>query len=380
MTFRSNPSLPHPRMPPPEFEAIVVNHQHSGFHRATRTNRCPLCGRADWCLVSPDGNAVICPRTAEGATKDLGTAGYLHFLDDDRPLSLPAPKVQLSSAANIDWQELAERRQRNAEPAIARLAQILGVSQQSLRQLQVGLNPFNNTYTFPERDGSGKIVGITRRFANGDKKRIKGSKVGLTYSDDWEIGVGPGLLVEGASDTAALMTMGLTAIGRPSNRGGTALLADLLQHFPDDRSIIVLGENDHKPDGRCPGQEGAIATAGDLAKRLHRSIYWSMPPDQAKDAREWLNQHGGDNPPRMRDCFLEGLQLHEVQPPPTVRRQRDSRPTLPVDDYRARMLVERKLSVDRPAFYLDRSPTGIGKSTADLTVIQSLLVHFGGAA
>jgi putative DNA primase/helicase len=43
---------------------------------------CPICGHADWCLVSAenpeDPQAVICGRTAEGARKPLGEAGYLH--------------------------------------------------------------------------------------------------------------------------------------------------------------------------------------------------------------------------------------------------------------------------------------------------------------
>ena len=52
--------------------------------------KCPICGRADWCLVSrddPDNPAeVICPRpeykTEE--SKQMGKAGWLHVLDKDR--------------------------------------------------------------------------------------------------------------------------------------------------------------------------------------------------------------------------------------------------------------------------------------------------------
>ena len=43
---------------------------------------CPICGKADWCLVSSesphDPAAVICGRRAEGARLPLGEAGYLH--------------------------------------------------------------------------------------------------------------------------------------------------------------------------------------------------------------------------------------------------------------------------------------------------------------
>jgi putative DNA primase/helicase len=47
---------------------------------------CPICGHGDWCLVSvenpEDPNAVICGRRAEGATRPLGEAGYLHIRKD----------------------------------------------------------------------------------------------------------------------------------------------------------------------------------------------------------------------------------------------------------------------------------------------------------
>jgi hypothetical protein len=44
--------------------------------------KCPICGKTDWCMVSDDNlenpKAVICPRTAKGATKSIEGAGYLH--------------------------------------------------------------------------------------------------------------------------------------------------------------------------------------------------------------------------------------------------------------------------------------------------------------
>ena len=62
----------------------------------------------------------------------------------------------------------------------------------------------------------GRIIGINRRFRDGSKKHLKGTKRGLTYAEDWATTDGPILLPEGGSDTAALLTMGLAAIGRPS--------------------------------------------------------------------------------------------------------------------------------------------------------------------
>ncbi len=52
------------------------------FDRVSPDEPCLLCGKPDWCLIAKDGSAAICPRTPEGAVKDLGTAGYLHMLDE----------------------------------------------------------------------------------------------------------------------------------------------------------------------------------------------------------------------------------------------------------------------------------------------------------
>ena len=61
------------------------------------------------------------------------------------------------------------------------LAGQLGVSRESLCRLGIGWMITESCWTFPERDADGKIIGITRRFPNGKKFCIKGSKRGLTY-------------------------------------------------------------------------------------------------------------------------------------------------------------------------------------------------------
>ncbi len=67
---------------------------HAGPHNWTRTTEavpCPICGKPDWCLVSSeeptDPKAVLCCRVGEGASRDLGTAGYLHILKTDGELT-----------------------------------------------------------------------------------------------------------------------------------------------------------------------------------------------------------------------------------------------------------------------------------------------------
>ena len=97
----------------------------------------------------------------------------------------------------------------------------------------------------------------------------------------------PVVTVEGFSDTAALIDMGLVGVGRPSNLACMDMLRDLVRTRP----LLILGENDRKPDGREPGREGMIATF-QTCKSACRDITMVMPPENVKDLRAWKNVHG----------------------------------------------------------------------------------------
>ena len=62
----------------------------STWVRVSRRNRCPVCDKPDWCLLSQDGKAAICARI-ESDTK-AGEAGWLHRLDTAMPLPSPKPR------------------------------------------------------------------------------------------------------------------------------------------------------------------------------------------------------------------------------------------------------------------------------------------------
>jgi hypothetical protein len=78
---------------------------------------------------------------------------------------------------------------------------------------------------------------------------------------------------------AALLDLGLLAVGRPSCTGGVRLLVELVkQRRPAEVCIIA--------DGDAPGQRGA----GNLAAVLLAycpAVRIATPPDGIKDAREW---------------------------------------------------------------------------------------------
>ncbi len=176
------------------------------------------------------------------------------------------------------------------------LAGQLHLPEKALKALGVGWRAAGDksSWTFPERNGSGQIIGISLRKVDGEKRFVYGSKRGLIVPDGWEKREGPLLVPEGASDTAALHAMGLAAVGRFSSNGGAQHLAELLRECK--RDVIVLGEFDPKPDGTWPGLAGAQTVAAQLAERLGRKVLWAMPPKKAKDVREWMMNQGGKQP------------------------------------------------------------------------------------
>jgi hypothetical protein len=192
---------------------------------------------------------------------------------------------------HTDWAELAASYQRRLSSAPLRaLARQLGVTLDSLRALDVGWSEADGAFTFPERDASGNVIGILRRFRSGRKMVMGGGRRGLYLPRDWQDGEGVVHVPEGASDVAALLSAGLRAVGRPSCTGGKQLLAELFAATDDD--ILIVGENDRKEDGRWPGRDGARAVAAALARELGGRVRWTLPPNGYKDIRAYLTREG----------------------------------------------------------------------------------------
>jgi hypothetical protein len=329
--------------------------------------------------VRRDGSrAVWCGRVSEGSVRENAGGQFLHRVNDSIHLRDSVDQnAQLSRATTRsrprrNWSDALAFYAGNVGTHLAELAHALGVTADSLTALQVGWHPGQRFWSFPERDGNGRVIGINARYGDGSKKRLSGSKAGLTYADHWDTGVGPILLVEGASDTAALLTIGLSAVGRPSNRGGVDHLVDMLSDFPLEREIVVFGERDQKEDGKWPGMEGAVSTATKLAETLERPIHWALPPDNAKDSRAWLQSMPKLPADRLADLFLSGLDVKVVNAPITIGAEPESTITLDLNIWRSLMEKARLDSLGKPGVYLDRSPTGAGKSHVDFVAIQTL--------
>ncbi len=183
----------------------------------------------------------------------------------------------------IDFTRLARAYQATVDPAhLERFAASLGITAESLTALGIGRDRSSRAWTFPERDGWGQVIGVQRRFDTGKKFMVKGSARGITLRWPLDSYAGsspfdPILIVEGATDAAAGMTIGVDVVGRPSATGGAEHLRVLLAH----RHCAIIGEND---DAGRRGAESIGRTLSGVALSV-RTIY---PPALHKDLRSWV--------------------------------------------------------------------------------------------
>jgi hypothetical protein len=255
-----------------------------------------------------------------------------------------------------------------------RLADELVLPAASLEAVGLGWSRDKNCYAFPERDGRGMVIGIALRGKRKQKLFVKRSKRGLTYSKNWDVGDGPIFLVEGATDTAALVAIGLAAVGRPGSAGGVKHLVPLLEKIPAERKIVVVGDNDSKSK---VGRDGAIETAKKLSERLGRPIYWTLPPIGYKDSRQWvmaesLNIRGkqGLSPLGRRYIELLLARCERIEPRPFEKFAEQTGKYVQLVDWRAQLAIARRKSVGRHGLYFDGSPTRAGKSFADRVALE----------
>lgn len=260
---------------------------------------CPVCHRPDWCAVGED--AVMCCRVQSDKTVDSesGHQAWLHPIDQTYDRPEPAAKVEKLPLEEIERRAKIFYGAPGADEYRRMVASRLGVCEVALANLRVGLGFDKNGRfsSWPCRDAERRIVGIVRRYEDGTKLTMPGTSTGLFYDRDMEL-TGTIFIVEGGSDVAACLSVGIKAIGRPSNLGGTVELKRMLAGL--SCRPVVIGERDEKPEKRgtfttCPvdcegcnncwpGLFGAKKTAEALGCR------WVLVPPGSKDIREAISK------------------------------------------------------------------------------------------
>jgi hypothetical protein len=230
--------------------------------------------------VSEDGSAAICQRIQEGSVKKCGDAGYLHILID-RPKTQQKRSqrkftVKLNDRPDRDFTALQQQYSHQiTSQQVNSLSQQLGVSAQSLKRLRIGWD--GKAFAFPMSDSHGRTIGIRRRFPNGSKVSLKGSKTGLFIPTGLDTGK-PLFVCEGATDTGAALDLGFDAIGRPNCNSKIEMTAKAARGHSE---IVIIGDAD------APGRAGAekLADALTLHYPCVKIIY---PAENIKDLRDWL--------------------------------------------------------------------------------------------
>lgn len=247
------------------------------WQRVNSQQRCLICGKPDWCgFVGDAGRPALirCMRVPNGEPDANG--GYLYRDEPQaKPMTTAAPVAPIGYER---WKRLQKSYQSQCCVAdIQVLADVLGVSAFSLMALGIGRRKHHGVmqWTFPMRDAQERIIGMRTRDGSG-KRCVKGSKLGLF------IGPHPEhrkwLVVEGESDCAAAVTLGIRGvIGVPGAGQAVRHLRELLQrHRP--KSIILFGDND---------QAGRLGM-----ERIQKSLGCRpqlRTPVGAKDLRAWIN-------------------------------------------------------------------------------------------
>jgi len=256
--------------------------------RVSKSNPCPACGKPDWCLVAEDGSAAICARIEQGSVKKCGDAGWLHIFRENVPnvpnvhrsLANKQKLVQIVTAQDKQPDDIglvAEKYHKQLDQGrLSLLAGSLGVSAESLRRLKVGWD--GKAYTFPMSTDFGKTIGIRRRFSDGRKVSVTGSRTGL-FIPVGLTSTGLLLVCEGATDTGAALDLGFDAIGRPNCNSKIEMTAKAARGRTE---IVIIGDNDQV------GRAGARKLADALVLHYSR-VRIIHPADGVKDLREWLS-------------------------------------------------------------------------------------------
>lgn len=338
----------------------------SGWERYSNKAPCPICGGDKPCARAPSGQ-YHCHRTHQ----DVPGYTYLGDTPADGACGASGKFVAEGEYRRVDWtprvptaagafpdkaQAVEAKRAKGAEAAASVMAHAssdpadLGEMAYTLRVPSAGLEDLGVQYVppgqvehpivvtclagcwvFPERDETGRIIGLTQRYTfsvnDTNKPQTTGSTRGCYFNlaTDWAT-VDLLCVPEGGSDTAALLAAGIDAIGRPSAQGGGDILTAVAAKLSPDCKVVVMAEQDRHENkaGQMvwPGMDGAKATARKLANKLGRTVYIWLPEDGSKDVRDYLaNQkiiHGdykaaGD---KLRNDLLGGDGLVAVEPDP----------------------------------------------------------------
>lgn len=247
---------------------------------------CPICGK-DHGLCRFGDYSILCHREpSDHPSKD---GGWYHAYGGKNPKPFLPPKRDVAEPLVNGSQLMEIYAEETSNEMVESLALNLGVSRSSLDLLFACYAKNHKAWAFPMRDGLGNIIGIRLRNEDGEKWAVRGSRQGLFIPTYFEGDMSTCYVTEGPTDCAAVLTLGLYSIGRPSCNSNHEQLSIALKERKI-RRVVIISDNDDKrrPDGRQwnPGLDGAKALGAALKLPY---VIW-IPP--TKDVREFVRSGG----------------------------------------------------------------------------------------
>ena len=208
------------------------------YDRVSPQARCPVCGKDDWCVLSKDHRFTYCNRVSSQYSTNLG---FRHVNTDEQKAEFESGFTRPTYVpVTTNFNVRAEFCYKVAKPAhMEALSEQLGLSRRALNLLRVGWWPSQNCWTFPLKIDRKVVVGLMRRYADGSKKLMAGSGIGLYLPLNFRRAPCRSLVTEGASDTGAAVDMGFNAVGRFNAAVGQEILKELLQYHV----VTIVADN-----------------------------------------------------------------------------------------------------------------------------------------
>jgi len=232
---------------------------------------CPVCQHPDWCCIGM--RWVNCMRVESG--KPCHNGGWLHALDARaQPVERrPEPERPTINAAGLMlgfWKGTTDLMRRDA-------ALKLGVSAFALHSLGACWAQPHRAWAFPMFNGARECIGIRLRAESGRKWAVTGSRQGIFIPRSEPQATA--FIVEGPTDAAAALTLGLFTLGRPSCSGCIPYTQVAINRLGIKRAVIVA-------DNDTPGIRGAKVMADELQVPCCHLL---LP---SKDLREFVRLGG----------------------------------------------------------------------------------------
>jgi len=246
------------------------------YNRCTVRMPCPVCGRIKYCMVSDNGERVLCTKVEHGAIKTY-KCGFIHDVTSamTSPIKVVKSKLYKPNFAHI---RSVYKGLNFSSQALLPLARHLKVSVYSLRCLGVGKS--DRAWDFPMYDAKRQMIGIKRRNLQEKKWCVRHSRLGV-YLPSTFVTSSAVIICEGESDTAAMLDLGYNVVGRASASTCQFILCKLLGTC----RAVIIADRDKDSLG--------LKEAYKLSRTLQGEATVIMPLVECKDAREWAenNEH-----------------------------------------------------------------------------------------